>query len=80
MGRESVYLRAPLRPHNSSDADFTSLRHFIEEYSVADNDSQPLNPGGTKNYTVICTHCHYDHIGKLVKACLDAGLRLTISG
>ncbi|KAL5609560.1 hypothetical protein FOVSG1_004241 [Fusarium oxysporum f. sp. vasinfectum] len=53
-------------PHNSSDADFTSLRHFIEEYSVADNDSQPLNPGGAKNYTVICTHCHYDHIGGIM--------------
>jgi len=43
-----------------------SLRKFLETYPVVDNDSQPLNPGGEKEYVVICTHCHYDHIGLFV--------------
>lgn len=42
----------------------TSLREFIETYPVADNDNVPLNQGGTKEYAVVCTHCHYDHIGE----------------
>lgn len=42
----------------------TSLREFIEIYPVADNDGLPLNPDGKKEYAVICTHCHYDHIGE----------------
>ncbi|RSL89006.1 hypothetical protein CEP52_015048 [Fusarium oligoseptatum] len=43
--------------------ELTSLRTFIETYSVADNGEEPLNKNGTRNYVVICTHCHYDHIG-----------------
>lgn len=41
----------------------TSLRDFIETYPVPDNDNKPLNTGGRRSYVVICTHCHYDHIG-----------------
>ena len=41
-----------------------SLRKFIETYPVADNGGQPLNENGKRKYVVICTHCHYDHIGK----------------
>lgn len=41
----------------------TSLRDFIETYPVQENDRKPLNSGGRKAYVVICTHCHYDHIG-----------------
>ncbi|EEU43654.1 uncharacterized protein NECHADRAFT_82658 [Fusarium vanettenii 77-13-4] len=40
-----------------------SLRTFIETYPVADNEDEPLNKDGSRNYVVICTHCHYDHIG-----------------
>lgn len=47
-------------------AKLTSLRHFIEEYPVEDNTSKPLNPGGSRSYVVLCTHCHYDHIGVLL--------------
>lgn len=46
-----------------SSVELTSLREFIEAYPVADNDDQPLNPAGKKDYVVVCTHCHYDHIG-----------------
>lgn len=42
----------------------TSLREFIETYPVSDNDGVPLNPDGKKEYALVCTHCHYDHIGK----------------
>lgn len=41
-----------------------SLRQFIETYPVDDNNNQPLNPGGKKHYVVVCTHCHFDHIGE----------------
>ncbi|KAJ4211593.1 hypothetical protein NW759_012504 [Fusarium solani] len=40
-----------------------SLRAFIETYPVAENEDKPLNKSGTRKYVVICTHCHYDHIG-----------------
>lgn len=41
----------------------TSLREFLETYPVEDNEGKPLNPDGRKKYAVVCTHCHYDHIG-----------------
>lgn len=43
----------------------TSLREFIETYPVSDNDGVPLNPDGNKEYAILCTHCHYDHIGRV---------------
>ena len=42
----------------------TSLRTFIETYPVSANGGKPLNPTAERGYVVICTHCHYDHIGK----------------
>src|SRR6266487_3482710 len=41
----------------------TSLRRFLETYPVPDNNGLPLNQDGTKDYLVICSHCHFDHIG-----------------
>lgn len=40
-----------------------TLRSFLETVPVPDNGDRPLNPEGAKSYTIICTHCHYDHIG-----------------
>lgn len=44
------------------------LRSFIESVPVADNGDAPLNPAHSptqrcREYLVILTHCHYDHIG-----------------
>lgn len=44
--------------------ELTSLRKFIETYPVEDNGGRPLNPNGQRGYAVVCTHCHYDHIGE----------------
>lgn len=44
--------------------ELTSLREFIETYPAKENDGKPLNPNGQRGYAVICTHCHYDHIGE----------------
>ena len=44
-------------------AELTSLREYLETFPVPDNDNQPLNPGSEKPYAVLCTHCHFDHIG-----------------
>lgn len=41
-----------------------SLQKFLETYPVQDNGGRPLNPDGGKGYAVVCTHCHYDHIGE----------------
>lgn len=42
----------------------THLRQFLEEFPVPENDDRPINGGPEKRaYFVICTHCHYDHIG-----------------
>lgn len=40
----------------------TSLRQYLETYPVSTNRDQPLNPNGSKEYLLLCTHCHYDHI------------------
>jgi glyoxylase-like metal-dependent hydrolase (beta-lactamase superfamily II) len=47
-----------------------SLRNFLETYPVSDNEGSPLNAGGAKDYVIICTHCHFDHIGRF----LDPGM------
>jgi glyoxylase-like metal-dependent hydrolase (beta-lactamase superfamily II) len=44
-------------------AELKSLRVFLETFPVADNGNNPLNPGAERSYLVICTHCHFDHIG-----------------
>lgn len=43
--------------------ELTSLRAFLETYPVESNEHAPLNEHGFKDYVVICSHCHYDHIG-----------------
>ncbi|TKA75427.1 hypothetical protein B0A49_05040 [Cryomyces minteri] len=61
---------APRHPSLS----LTRLRTYLETYPVPCNRGRPLNPlsgkaGSTpraeREYLVICTHCHYDHIGAL---------------
>ncbi|PNS18220.1 hypothetical protein CAC42_7589 [Sphaceloma murrayae] len=50
-------------PHDrSKNAKYTRIRSFLEECPVPSNDDQPLNPGGSKQYVILITHCHYDHI------------------
>ena len=39
-----------------------SLREFIENVKIDDNDGVPLNEGGRMGYVIALTHCHYDHI------------------
>lgn len=41
-----------------------SLRRFLETVPVKDNGGAPLNSAGEREYLVICTHCHFDHIGE----------------
>lgn len=53
------------------DVKLTSLRDFVETYPVKENDNEPLNLGGIKSYVVICTHCHYDHIGRVFCLLVD---------
>lgn len=43
------------------------LKDFLETQPVPANRGEPLNPRdptgkATKQYLIICTHCHYDHI------------------
>lgn len=40
------------------------LRDFLENSPVESNSNQPINAGPRRReYIIICTHCHYDHIG-----------------
>ncbi|RYP40805.1 hypothetical protein DL767_001451 [Monosporascus sp. MG133] len=48
-------------------AALTSLRKFLETYPVPDNNGTALNPGSEKGYLVICSHCHFDHIGGIAQ-------------
>ena len=45
--------------------ELTALRTFLETYPVDDNNRAPLNADGRKHYIVVCSHCHYDHIGAI---------------
>lgn len=45
--------------------ELTSLRRHLEKFPLPENGDQPLNPQSQKGYAVICTHCHFDHIGKI---------------
>jgi glyoxylase-like metal-dependent hydrolase (beta-lactamase superfamily II) len=46
----------------SNKPSLTSLRKYLETYPLAINNGQCLNPNGKKEYVIICSHCHYDHI------------------
>lgn len=50
----------------------SSLREYLETYPIPELDGEPLNPrvkdaegniAPERQYIIICTHCHYDHIG-----------------
>ena len=42
----------------------TRLREFCETVPVGEYSGRPLNPGpDRREYLIICTHCHYDHVG-----------------
>ncbi|ORY16777.1 beta-lactamase-like protein [Clohesyomyces aquaticus] len=45
------------------DVQLKSLRQFIETYPIPANENKPINSAGALDYVVICTHCHFDHIG-----------------
>ena len=40
----------------------TSLREYLEKYPLSLNEHRSLNPNGRKQYIIVCSHCHYDHI------------------
>ena len=45
----------------------TNLKDFIETYPIPENGGKPLNPRDShgdpsRTYSIICSHCHYDHI------------------
>ncbi|EXL39665.1 hypothetical protein FOCG_17720 [Fusarium oxysporum f. sp. radicis-lycopersici 26381] len=56
---------------NNKNATLT-LRDFLENTPVSDNNNKPLNPQGAKPYTIIVSHCHYDHIGGLAEFTREA--------
>ncbi|KAF9476687.1 Metallo-hydrolase/oxidoreductase [Pholiota conissans] len=47
---------------NDTEITITSLKEFIDNVGVDDNNGHPLNEGGKIGYVVALTHCHYDHI------------------
>ncbi|GAB7343911.1 hypothetical protein MBLNU457_1866t1 [Dothideomycetes sp. NU457] len=47
----------------SKDAKYTHLRQLLEDCPVEANNNEPLNPSSSRAYIVICSHCHFDHIG-----------------
>lgn len=60
-GCGGVYIE--VSPSSSAD----NIRGYLETYPILDNGNKPLNPRDSngrpqKQYLVICTHCHYDHI------------------
>ncbi|KFY17810.1 hypothetical protein V492_00366 [Pseudogymnoascus sp. VKM F-4246] len=56
-----------------------SLRIFLETFPVADNGNSPLNPSAERSYLVICTHCHYDHIGGIAQFTHTSGCTIWAS-
>lgn len=46
----------------SEKPSLTSLREYLENYPLPLNDHQSLNTDGKKQYIIVCSHCHYDHI------------------
>lgn len=68
-GKRRGHIRTSLRsyPHQVNTdgiADrYIHLREYLENCPIKDNLNEPLNPSGFRQYYIICTHCHYDHIG-----------------
>ncbi|KFX89571.1 hypothetical protein V490_06938 [Pseudogymnoascus sp. VKM F-3557] len=56
-----------------------SLRIFLETFPVADNGNNPLNLGAERSYLVICTHCHFDHIGGIAQFARTSGCTIWAS-
>jgi len=56
----------------------TSLRQFLESYPISSNDNQPLNSHKAP-YLIICTHCHYDHIGGIEQFTDDSSTSILAS-
>lgn len=46
---------------------YTHLRDYLENYPIESNLDRPLNPGGYRQYYIICTHCHFDHTGGITQ-------------
>lgn len=46
----------------SKSPSLASLREYLETYPLPLNENRCLNPDGSKQYVIVCTHCHYDHI------------------
>ena len=56
----------------------TSLRQYLESYPTPSNHGQPLNAQKAP-YLIICTHCHYDHIGGIEQFTDDASTAILAS-
>ncbi len=56
----------------------TSLRQYLESYPTPSNDGQPLNAQKAP-YLIICTHCHYDHIGGIEQFTVDPSTSIVAS-
>jgi glyoxylase-like metal-dependent hydrolase (beta-lactamase superfamily II) len=71
---EQPYIYVKIYPHHllitdtgcnsprSKKPSLMSLRKYLETYPLPLNGDQSLNPNGNKQYIIICSHCHYDHI------------------
>jgi glyoxylase-like metal-dependent hydrolase (beta-lactamase superfamily II) len=46
----------------SKEPSLTSLRQYLETYPLPLNKNECLNPDGQREYVIVCSHCHYDHI------------------
>ncbi|WPG99000.1 Hypothetical protein R9X50_00180200 [Acrodontium crateriforme] len=50
------------QPNEEHEHDeYIHLRKYLEHYPVKCNHHLPLNPNGTRQYIIICTHSHFDH-------------------
>lgn len=56
----------------------TSLRQYLESYPTPSNNGQPLNAQKAP-YLIICTHCHYDHIGGIEQFTDEASTSIVAS-
>ncbi|EEY21458.1 conserved hypothetical protein [Verticillium alfalfae VaMs.102] len=56
-----------------------TLKVYLETVPVPDNEGLPLNRSGVRPYTIISTHCHYDHIGGIPEFMRTSGLAVWAS-